>query len=296
MIQSLPLIVFLAMVAFLLAMAGVAVFAGVHALRRARLIRAMPTSSIDTAEDGYREFEGHIEPIGGQALTSRLTLSPCCWYHARIEKWESSGSSEKQGRWTTVEDVTSDAPFLLRDATGVCIVNPYGAEVTPTDKSLWYGRHKEPSDRNPPRVGPTESAKGMIEVAGGPNSKFRYHEERIYAGDPLLVLGHFTTERPEAEPDEPDDEFDGGLNDLMDGESAAATVNVEDRDFDELTALAAGITSRSISCGPRTQPFIMTTTPQGEHVAMSQKGGLGAFLIALVPLALAAYLLWIRFG
>ena len=53
----------------------------------------------------------------------------------------------------TIQESTSSAPILLRDASGVCLVLPYSAEVTPTDKSVWTGPTAVPTDRNPPRVG-----------------------------------------------------------------------------------------------------------------------------------------------
>ena len=45
---------------FLLAMAAVAIVAGLQARRRAALIKATPTANIGMAEDGYREFEGSM--------------------------------------------------------------------------------------------------------------------------------------------------------------------------------------------------------------------------------------------
>ncbi|MCC6698146.1 MAG: hypothetical protein IT365_21165 [Candidatus Hydrogenedentes bacterium] len=291
MIQSLPLFVFLVMLAFLIAMAGICVFAGLHARRRAALIKAMPTSQIGSAEDGYREFEGTIEAIDGQTLSAPLTLSPCCWYHARVEKWVPRRGSSETSRWETVREITSSSPFLLRDATGVCAVYPDGAEVTPTDKSLWYGASQEPSDRSPKRVGPGESAKGMLEIACGPNSRYRYFEERMYDGDPLLVLGHFSRMHEEDATDEDDEPLDSDADDSLDDHSEEG-----ERDAESFSELAKQVTANSISSGARTHPFILSTTPQAAHVAISELGGLGALFIALVPLAIAAYLIWCRYG
>jgi len=283
--------VFLVMLAFLLAMAGICVFAGLHSRRRAALIKAMPTSQIGSAENGYREFEGTILSIDGRSLSAPLTLSPCCWYHVRVEKWVPRKGSSETPRWETVRETTSSAPFLLRDATGVCAVYPDGAEVTPTDKSLWYGANEEPSDRSPKRVSPGESAKGMLEIAGGPNSRYRYFEERIYEGDPLLVLGHFSTMHEDEVSDEDDEPLDSDAEDSLDEHSEKG-----EQDAESLSELARQITANSISRGARTQPFILSTTPQATHVAMSELGGLGALFIALVPLAIAAYLIWCRYG
>jgi len=83
----------------------------------------------------------------------------------------------------------------VRDATGACVVRLFGADITPTDKSRWTGATLEPADRNPPRVGPSGSTDGFVQVSGGPNSGYRYTEKRIYAGDPLMVVGLFDNHR-----------------------------------------------------------------------------------------------------
>lgn len=299
MIQSLPLPIFLAMLAFPLAMAGICVYAGIFARRRAALVQQTKTSRIRVAIPGYVEFEGNVEAIDGQTVIAPLTLSHCCWYRARVEKWDRGSPSRSHGHWQTVKDESSDAPFFIRDVSGVCAVHPYGAEVTPTDKSLWYGATEEPEDRDPPRVGPGESAKGWIEVQGGPNSKFRYSEERIYDGDPLFVLGVFSKEPPEPEiEDDEEPAEDQSMAEAVDGmdqaapeDAAAAPDAVED-----LNGRALRVTFNRIARGPKKEPLILSTTPQEAHIDLTARGGLAAFFIAIVPLALAVLLLWARFG
>jgi hypothetical protein len=178
--RSMELVPFLFIIGFLLVVAGIIIFAGLHARRRAALIKATPTSNIGMADDGYRELEGTAEAIEGQTVTAPLTSSPCVWYHARVEWWQrTSSGSNTSSDWRTIQETTSNAPILLRDATGVCLVFPFMAEVTPTDKSQWTGDSSVPTDRNPPRLGPTESTTPIMQVHGGPSSRFRYSEERI---------------------------------------------------------------------------------------------------------------------
>lgn len=112
MIASLPLGVFVVIVLFFVAMAAIAVVAGVSPRKQAAIVKATPTSPIGMAADGYREFEGTVEAVPGAPVTAPLTGWPCVGYHA-------------------------------------------------------------------------------TEVAGA--SSYRYNEERIYAGDPLLVLGDYQT-------------------------------------------------------------------------------------------------------
>lgn len=294
MIQSLPLPIFLIMLAFPLAMTGICVYAGIFARQRAALVKEVMTSQIRTAKPGYVEFSGKVEAVEQRTLTAPLTQSPCCWYHIRVEKYDKR-AGKKSADWITVRDESSEAPFFVRDATGVCAVDPSGAEVTPTDKSLWYGATEEPEDRNPPRVGPMESAKGWVEISGGPNSKYRYSEERIYDGDRLFVLGVFSNTPPEPEEDDIEDV-------AVDGEDFEAEPDApeeEDTELDiadEIHAAAARVTPNRMARGSRKQPLILSTTEQQVHIDMMAKGGLAAFFVALFPLALVILLLWARFG
>jgi hypothetical protein len=244
-IQSLPLPVFLVIVAFPLGLGGLALFAGFHARRRAAIVKATPTSPIGTAEDGYRELEGTVDAIGGQPLSSPLTNSPCCWFRARVERWSPGRGSGGTGHWKTVRDATSSAPFFVRDATGVCVVRPWGAEVTPKDRSVWQGATEMPEDRNPPRVPPTGSATGPIQVVGI-GMDYRYTEERIYPGDPLVVLGDFTSGRfapPAAGGEEAADE-DDLLADAEDEVDQATDEPASDDPFDD-TAVCDQLTERA---------------------------------------------------
>jgi hypothetical protein len=296
-IRDAPLVAFAIMVAFPLAMAGIAVFAGIHARRRAALVAATPTTPIAFATDGYREFEGKVEAIDGQTLTAPLTSARVCWYHAKVDQWK-RGSGDDSGGWHTVKEATSSAPFFVRDATGVAIVDPDAAEVTPTDRSLWVGATRQPSDRNPRKYKPTETAGGLFQTAGGPNSQYRYLEERIYAGDPLLIHGEFSTGRFGARPDA------SGASD-NDADDVAAETGGESGTGDEcdslegddrLLARARQITMASIRRGTGKQPFMFTTTTQAEHLRLTTTGSAAAMGVALVPLGLALLLLWLRFG
>ena len=192
-IQQAPLGVFLVMVAVPLAMAVVAVIAGLYARRQASIVKTTKSTPIGEAESGYRTFEGRAEAIAGETVVAPLTDTECVWYSAKVEEWRRVTNGPRRSDWWTVREVTSSAPLLVRDATGACVVRVFGADVTPTDKSRWKGATLEPEDRNPPRLAMTDSTEGMVQVAGGPNSGFRYTETRIYAGDPLTVTGLFET-------------------------------------------------------------------------------------------------------
>jgi hypothetical protein len=297
MIQSLDATMFGLIVAFLAGMGGIALAAGLQARRRAALIDATERSPIGEAEDGYRELDGTIEAVEKRTLTAPLTGWQVCWYHAKIEKCTWS-TRVGESTWRSVRNVTSGAPFLLRDATGVCIVRPDGAEVTPTDKSIWYGSGPEPGDRNPPRLAPTQSSTPMIEIGGGASHEYRYTEERIYAGDPLFVLGQFSTGRSpaamddisESDDEDSEDEAEGNGGERGDADAVVRRLDEED----DLADRAARVTRAAIGKAPG-KPLILSTTPQASHVAMTEFGSEAAIYLALIPFGLAVLLLWTRF-
>jgi hypothetical protein len=299
MMRSMDLVPFLFINGFLLAIAGVIIAAVLHARRRSALVKSMPTSNIGMAADGSQVIAPH-------------TQTPCAWYRAKLENWVRS-TGNRSGSWQTVRESTSSSPLLLRDTTGACIVFPFRAEVTPTDKSQWTGASAEPTDRNPPRLGPTESTSTGVEVAGGSSSRFRYSEERIYVGDPLFVLGEFIARMADEDEDEDDEAIDDDLaaGDEQDGEDdRELDADAEDDDEDdgagpewddssqseELTKRAQQITRAFIARGTGARPFIMSTTPQATHVSMSDVGSQAALYLAALPLGLMAMLLYARYG
>ncbi len=156
-------------------------------LGRARLIEDAPTAKVRSAHQGYAELVGNARLMAGEPIFAPLTGIDCCWYRYKIEK---SGNKN----WHTVESDTSDALFLLEDETGHCLIDPEGAEVTPSDRSVWFGSARYPQDRKPDRQRvertPLLQLLGLLnrEIGGG---RYRYTEERIYPGDRLYAIGQF---------------------------------------------------------------------------------------------------------
>jgi hypothetical protein len=298
MLRQMPLAVFLFFTAFPLAAAGIALFAGLRARRQAAVMKATATSNIGMAAGGYCKFEGHSEAIGGESLKAPLTHSPCVWYHAKVEKWTPEKDSEhSSAHWVTVQELTSNAPFFLRDSTGACTVHPWLAEVTPSDKSQWYGDSPTPTNRNPARVTPAESSQPVLEISSSKHA-FRYYEERIYADAPLLVMGHFSQGRFDAGDDDDDldeESPDAALETDEDAEVTGVST-AEDEIDHRLGALARQTTSASISRGTDSRPFIITTQLQAVHLVMSEMGSQAAMALAAGCAGVAALMLWARFG
>ena len=99
--------------------------------RRLRQIADTPLSNIATAAQGYVEIAGRAEAPAGTPLLSRLTNLPCVWFHYEI--YEKSSDD----KWSLQDSGISDEPFVVRDATGQCVIDPEGAEVVCSRKQTW---------------------------------------------------------------------------------------------------------------------------------------------------------------
>jgi hypothetical protein len=99
--------------------------------RRLRQIADTPLSNIATAAQGYVEISGRAEAPAGTPLLSRLTSLPCVWFH--YEVYEKSSDD----KWSLQDSGISDDPFVVRDASGQCVVDPEGAEVVCSRKQTW---------------------------------------------------------------------------------------------------------------------------------------------------------------
>lgn len=306
LIRSFPLLGFLLILGVFVGMTAVAVFVALRTRTRAKLMAATPTSNIGFATDGYTELEGVAQPVNGLTLTAPLTGTACLWYHARLERWRRASGSKKHS-WSTVWDATSAEPFLMRDSTGACIVFPYGAEVTFTDHSVWFGTTKMPAEKNPVRKGPGESGEGTLKVYGITGNEYRYTEQRIYPGDPLYALGEFSTATWVADEDSEADEDDelgeddtDDADDVQDADDSvgdevdASDPEVIDR-YDEITEQATALTSRRLQ-RLGTRPYLLSTTPQAKLQQVHDTGWKGALFVGIVPAAISVLLIWLRFG
>ncbi|MBK1710361.1 GIDE domain-containing protein [Marichromatium gracile] len=155
-----------------------------HDLRR---VTDTPTARIRSAAQGQVELQGLAAPHQAPLLAP-LTGAPCLWYRYRIEERRDSG---RQQRWVKVEADSSEAPFLIDDGSGQCLVDPRGAQIRCHRARVWYGPHRGA----PPGTAPS----AWQQLFGGAR-RWRMREERIEHHDLLYVLGHLETPRrgPEA--------------------------------------------------------------------------------------------------
>ena len=171
--------------------AGISLFSlrkGHRQFKRARLIEDMPTSKIRSASQGYTELIGVAENRG-VTLSSPLSGSPCVWWRYTIEKYQRSG---KSSHWVTVEKHAYQQPFNLRDNTGVCEIDPEGADISCRHHHVWYGSTRRPvSLLVPPRH--RNNFLGL-KTSIGFSGRYRYTEYLILEGDPIYALGDFISD------------------------------------------------------------------------------------------------------
>ena len=113
------------------AMSLISFAAWIGSYRRLRQIADTPTSNIASAAQGYAEITGRAEQPGGTPLRSKLTNLLCVWF--RYEVYVKSADD----KWSLEESGDSDEPFVLKDATGRCVIDPEGAEVICARKQTW---------------------------------------------------------------------------------------------------------------------------------------------------------------
>ena len=153
---------------------------------KARLIEDMPTSRVRSASQGYVELIG-TAMTRGVPLVAPLTSRPCLWWRYKIERYQKSGKSSS---WRTIDSGVSKSPFFMQDETGVCRVEPDGAEISCLHNKTWRGSSRVPATA-------TLTAKPEFFDKITPFSgfgRYRYTEYLILEGDPLYLLGHFVSD------------------------------------------------------------------------------------------------------
>ena len=154
-------------------------------LRKKRVITGTPTAKVRSAAQGYVELSGRGELLDDQPIFSPLTRAPCVWYEIRVEEMVPCIGGKG---WKTITRETSPEPFLLKDGTGECVIDPEGARVTVTEHLAWRGHSERPS-RRPDKVGMLGRFLTLLDH-GGP---YRYTEKLIRKNDTVYAIGLFKT-------------------------------------------------------------------------------------------------------
>lgn len=163
---------------------------GFKALHRSRLFADLPTSKLRSAAQGYVELEGHVRMMPGEPVYAPLSGLPCVWYRYSVEQ-TGKDIDGNRGGWDRVEWGVSEAIFHLADGTGICVVDPDGAEVTPSVTLRWRG------DSPRPLHAPKQTGFWARLFSFG---AYRYTECRLHDYDAVYAVGQFVRVGGEAEP------------------------------------------------------------------------------------------------
>ncbi len=97
--------------------------------RRYRTVSDIPTSRIASAPQGYVEIIGQGRQPPGDKLVSHVSGMPCLWYRYLIER-------RRGDRWEYVDSGASPDTFGIDDGSGSLLVDPEGAEIRTSRKSV----------------------------------------------------------------------------------------------------------------------------------------------------------------
>lgn len=108
----------------------ISVVAWLSALKRLRALRDTPRSTLAAAAQGQVDVAGQGEFFGQPPQLSPLGGQPCLWCRHRVQ--------EKHGdEWKTVDSGETTRSFVLRDASGECVVDPESAEISTRHHRSW---------------------------------------------------------------------------------------------------------------------------------------------------------------
>lgn len=127
-------------------------------LKHLKIIADTPTSTIASAAQGYVELKGIPSPKPEYVVVAKSGL-PCIWYRCISYRKDKNNND-----WREVERVCSDSIFEINDNSGEpCMVDPEFAQVLTSNQRVWY------------------------------SDEYKHVEEQLFAGQPLYVLGEFST-------------------------------------------------------------------------------------------------------
>jgi hypothetical protein len=159
-------------------------------MRQTRRVEDMALSKIRSASQGYVELQGIVSPMGDE-IRSPLTGTPCVWWHYTVDDIH---DRRKENRG-------SEAPFYLDDGTGRCIVYPAGIR-TPFAAMItrkWQGGPERPQVLARHGYGYVSQSQGK--------GRYQYVEQLLFAGNPVFIMGLFSTLTKDPTAADPDAEL-----------------------------------------------------------------------------------------
>ena len=175
------------------AMSLVSFAAWIANYRRLRQIADTPLSAIASAAQGYVEICG-VSNAGPSPLLSRFRRLPCLWYQYEVYEKQSGDNN-----WVAKESGTSSEPFVVRDKTGACVIDPRGAEVVTSHEQTWTDGDLRYTER---LLLPPEQiyALGEFATVGGANSILDTNADTgallaEWKRDPATLLSRFDLDK-----------------------------------------------------------------------------------------------------
>lgn len=153
--------------------------------KRLRFIEDTPTARLRSAHQGYVEIEGKGVLIEDKPIFAPLSNHLCLWYRSKIECQETLiEKGRSRIHWNVIYSSSSHHSFKLTDGSTSCFVDPDSAEIQGEEKLVWYGNTEWPSQ--------TQILESQS-ILHSSNNRYRYSESLILPGQPLYVLGQFST-------------------------------------------------------------------------------------------------------
>ena len=209
--------------------------------------------------------------------------------------------------WKTIDSGISESLFLIRDDTGECVVDPEGAEVTPSSSETWYSTH---AHWNGHGLAPRSR---LIPLG---SKDYRLSESRVDVGADLYLLGRFASvsglddlpnSREELRnilvewkrnPKKLLQRFDSDGDGRIDEKEWAHAIKVARKEVLELRTEVAKQPMTHIMGRPHNsrRPYIISTISQHDMVKRFALYGAGSILLFLVGGSVVTWLVTIRFG
>lgn len=164
----------------LLVLASLACLAlGMRYLRQALAVTGTATSYIRSAPQGYVVLVGEGTPLPGTSVIAPYSGKACVWWATQVESGLVTQTDAVNSH--AFNRRTSNAPFLLKDGTGECFIDPDLADVHAVTKDIWYG-----STLNLDSLRELRRERKL-------EDDIRYVEERIDLHQRIVARGYFRT-------------------------------------------------------------------------------------------------------
>lgn len=175
-IKTIPIEVFLLIVSIFTLFMALSFYRWYKNFVQARIMLDTPTAKIRSAAQGYVELSGIQKCLPQKPTIAFLSKARCTWYRYTIEH-------ATKDRWFLIENGASNEAFILEDETGVCIIDPKGAQITTTNVDTWQGFSRYPEGK----------PKNWFMRLLGTLGRYRYREWRMEEGMALYAIGNFHT-------------------------------------------------------------------------------------------------------